>query len=187
MARTPTADIPLGFTAPDFSLPNAVTGVLRSRDELMASGPSVVVFMCNHCPFVVRILAGFVQFAHEYMDKGVNVIAISSNDVVAYPMDGPKHMAKLAQEHGFRFPYLYDESQSVAKDYEAACTPDFALFDANRRCVYRGQFDGARPGNDVEVTGVDMRCALDALIAGETVPAEGQIPSLGCNIKWKPE
>ena len=174
-----------GDSAPEFNL-KGIDDKMHSLNDYSKKG-LLIIFMCNHCPFVVRILAGFVQFAHEYMDKGVNVIAISSNDVVAYPMDGPKHMAKLAQEHGFRFPYLYDESQSVAKDYEAACTPDFALFDAYRRCVYRGQFDGARPGNDVEVTGVDMRCALDALIAGETVPAEGQIPSLGCNIKWKPE
>jgi len=153
----------------------------------MSGGPTVIVFMCNHCPFVVHILEEFVRFAHEAIDKGVNVIAISSNEVTGYPMDGPEHMAALAKEHGFRFPYLYDESQDIAKAYEAACTPDFSVFDANQRCVYRGQFDGARPGNDIPVTGADMRRVLDLLLAGQAIPEEGQIPSLGCNIKWKPE
>ena len=187
MARTLTTDIPLGFKAPDFSLPDTMTGHMCSRDELMANGPSLVVFMCNHCPFVVLILEGFVRLAHEYMDKGVNVIAVSSNDVVGYPMDGPEHMDKLAQEHGFRFPYLFDENQEVARAYHAACTPDFSVFDGNQQCVYRGQFDGARPGNGIDVTGEDMRRVLDALLSGETVPTDGQIPSLGCNIKWKQE
>lgn len=187
MARTPTTDIPLGFQAPNFSLLDVVTGAQRSRDELMTSGPTVVVFMCNHCPFVVLILEEFVGFSKEYMAKGVNVIAISSNDVQGYPMDGPEHMKALAEEMDFGFPYLYDESQEVARAYEAACTPDFGIFDSSQRCVYRGQFDGARPGNDIDVTGEDMRRVLDALLAGETVPTEGQIPSLGCNIKWKPE
>ena len=185
MARTPTTSIPLGFTAPDFQLPDAVSGRVMGRDELMAGGPSVVVFMCNHCPFVVHILPEFVAFAKEYMAMGVNVIAISSNDVAGYPMDGPEHMKSLAAEQAVRFPYLYDESQEVARAYEAACTPDFSIFDADQRCVYRGQFDGARPGNDIPVTGHDMRQALDTLLSGGTVSEEGQIPSLGCNIKWK--
>ena len=185
MARTPTTSIPLGFTAPDFRLPDTVSGRVLGRDELMAGGPSVVVFMCNHCPFVVHILEEFVAFAAEYKAKGVNVIAISSNDVVGYPMDAPEHMTALAAEHGFTFPYLYDESQEVARAYDAACTPDFSVFDADMRCVYRGQFDGARPGIDVPVTGEDMRQVVDALLAGDTVPEEGQIHSLGCNIKWK--
>jgi len=186
MARTPTTAIPLGFIAPDFELPDAVSGRMMGRDALTAGGPSVIVFMCNHCPFVVHILDEFVRFASDYGAKGVNVIAISSNDIDNYPMDAPEHMKALAEENGFGFPYLYDESQKVAKAYEAACTPDFSVFDAGLRCVYRGQFDGARPGNDVPVTGEDMRRVLDTLLAGGTVPQEGQIPSLGCNIKWKP-
>ncbi|HCZ07545.1 MAG TPA: thioredoxin family protein [Flavobacteriales bacterium] len=187
MARTPTTAVPLGFQAPAFELPNPVNGLTQTSEGLMSGGPTVIVFMCNHCPFVVHILEEFVRFAHEAIDKGVNVIAISSNEVTGYPMDGPEHMAALAKEHGFRFPYLYDESQDIAKAYEAACTPDFSVFDANQRCVYRGQFDGARPGNDIPVTGADMRRVLDLLLAGQAIPEEGQIPSLGCNIKWKPE
>ena len=185
MARTPTTSIPLGFTAPDFTLPDAVSGQSLTRSALMAGGPTVVVFMCNHCPFVVHILPGFVALAKEYMAKGVNVIAISSNDVAGYPMDGPDHMSALAEQFDFGFPYLYDESQEVARAYEAACTPDFSIFDAHQRCVYRGQFDGARPGNDIPVTGHDMRKALDILLSGGTPSEEDQIPSLGCNIKWK--
>jgi len=185
MARTPTTAIPLGFTAPDFTLPDAVSGQSLTRSALMAGGPTVVVFMCNHCPFVVHILPEFVAFAQEYMAIGVNVIAISSNDVAGYPMDGPDHMSALAEKFDFGFPYLYDESQEVAQAYEAACTPDFSIFDAHQRCVYRGQFDGARPGNDIPVTGHHMRQALDILLSGGTVSEKGQIPSLGCNIKWK--
>lgn len=187
MARTPTTSIPLGFQAPAFVLPDALSGTMKSSTDLMHGGPTVVVFMCNHCPFVVHILPEFIAFAQHYLARGVNVVAISSNDVEGYPMDGPIHMKALAEEMDFGFPYLYDESQAVAKAYEAACTPDFGIFDSGQRCVYRGQFDGARPGNDIDVTGEDMRRVLDALLAGETVPTEGQTPSLGCNIKWKPE
>ena len=186
MARTPTTAIPLGFTAPDFQLPDTVSGRVMGRDELMAGGPTVVVFICNHCPFVVHILPEFVTFAAEYGEKGVNVVAISSNDVVGYPMDAPEHMPALAAASGVTFPYLYAEIHSVARAYAAACTPDFSVFDADKRCVYRGQFDGARPGNDVPVTGEDLRLVLDTLLSGGSVPEEGQIPSLGCNIKWKP-
>lgn len=185
MARTPTSSIPLGFTAPAFRLPDTVSGRTLDDTELLSDGPTVVVFMCNHCPFVVHILPEFVAFAKEYMARGVNVMAISSNDVEGYPMDGPEHMKALAERLDFGFPYLYDESQEVAQAYEAACTPDFSIFDANQRCVYRGQFDGARPGNDVPVTGLDMRQALDTLLSGGAVSEEGQTPSLGCNIKWK--
>ena len=187
MARTPTTSIPLGFQAPAFALPDALSGTMKSSTDLMAGGPTVVVFMCNHCPFVVHILPEFVAFAKEHMARGVNVVAISSNDVENYPMDSPELMKALATEMDFGFPYLYDEGQDVARAYEAACTPDFSAFDGNKHCVYRGQFDGARPGNGVDVTGEDMRRVLDALLSGETVPTEGQIPSLGCNIKWKPE
>ena len=187
MARTPTTSIPLGFEAPPFTLPDVVSGTLKNSADLMSGGPTVVVFMCNHCPFVVHILPEYVRFAKEYMTKGVNFIAISSNDIAGYPMDSPDLMKTLAQEMDFCFPYLYDESQDVAKAYAAACTPDFSVFDIDNRCVYRGQFDGARPGNETPVTGTDMRKALDLLLAGQSIPKKDQIPSLGCNIKWKPE
>ena len=185
MALTPTTSIPLGFQAPSFTLPDARTGDVLNSRELMQEGPSVVVFMCNHCPFVVHLIDSLVDFAAEYQARGLNFIAISSNDVENYPQDGFEQMRVLAAEKGFTFPYLYDESQEVARAYDAACTPDFSVFDANGTCVYRGQYVGSRPGNDVPVTGEDLRRVCEALLAGATVPAEGQIPSIGCNIKWK--
>ena len=185
MARTVTTDIPLGFEAPAFALTDAVTGATVTSDYVFAGGPTVVVFMCNHCPFVVHILEAFVAFASECRDKGANVVAISSNDVVNYPQDDVPLMKALAETHAFTFPYLYDPTQDVARAYDAACTPDFSVFDANRVCVYRGQFDGARPGNDIPVTGEDLRRVVDLLLAGKSVPAEGQKPSIGCNIKWR--
>ena len=185
MALTPTTSIPLGFTAPVFNLPDAVSGKMRHSSEFFDKGPTVVVFMCNHCPFVIHVLDGFVSLAAEYGERGVNVVAISSNDVVNYPQDDVPLMKELAESRGFSFPYLYDETQEVARAFDAACTPDFSVFDANRSCVYRGQMDGSRPGNDVPVTGEDIRRVLDLLLAGQPVPAEGQVPSLGCNIKWK--
>jgi peroxiredoxin len=177
--------IPLGFEAPDFLLLDTISGVNKSFEDLQGTHGTVVVFMCNHCPFVVHILDRLVEIAHEYLPKGIGFITVSSNDVANYPDDSPEKMSALAKAKGFPFAYLYDESQAVAKAYDAACTPDFSVFDTNKRCVYRGQFDGARPGNDVAVTGIDLANALDLLIAGKTPPAEGQIPSLGCNIKWK--
>lgn len=185
MALTPTTSIPLGFQAPSFTLPDARTGDALNSDELMQEGPSVVVFMCNHCPFVVHLVDSLVDFAAEYQARGLNFIAISSNDVENYPQDGFEQMRELATEKGFTFPYLYDESQDVARTYDAACTPDFNVFDTNGKCVYRGQYDGSRPGNDLPVTGEDLRRVCDALLAGDSVPAEGQVPSIGCNIKWK--
>ena len=185
MAATPTTDIPLGFQAPSFSLTDAVTGTTVTSDDVFAGGPTVVVFMCNHCPFVVHILEAFVAFASECRDKGVNVVAISSNDVVNYPQDDVPLMKELAEAHAFTFPYLFDPTQDVARAYDAACTPDFSVFDANQTCVYRGQFDGSRPGNNLPVTGEDLRRVVDLLLAGKPVPAEGQTPSIGCNIKWR--
>ena len=185
MAATPTTDIPLGFQAPSFALADAVTGNTVTSDDVFAGGPTVVVFMCNHCPFVVHILEAFVAFASECRGKGVNVVAISSNDVVNYPQDDVPLMKELAEAHAFTFPYLYDPTQDVARAYDAACTPDFSVFDANRTCVYRGQFDGSRPGNNLPVTGEDLRRVVDLLLAGKPVPAEGQTPSIGCNIKWR--
>ena len=185
MALTPTTSIPLGFQAPSFTLPDARTGDALNSDELMQEGPSVVVFMCNHCPFVVHLVDSLVDFAAEYQARGLNFIAISSNEVENYPQDGFEQMRELATEKGFTFPYLYDESQDVARAYDAACTPDFSAFDANGKCVYRGQYDASRPGNDIPVTGEDLRRVCEALLAGNSVPAEGQVPSIGCNIKWK--
>ena len=185
MAATPTTDIPLGFQAPSFALTDAVTGTTVNSDDVFAGGPTVVAFMCNHCPFVVHILEAFVAFASECRGKGVNVVAISSNDVVNYPQDDVPLMKELAEAHAFTFPYLYDPTQDVARAYDAACTPDFSVFDANQTCVYRGQFDGSRPGNNLPVTGEDLRRVVDLLLAGKPVPAEGQTPSIGCNIKWR--
>ena len=185
MAKTPTTNIPLGFEAPSFTLLDVSSEAMVNSEEMFANGPTVVVFMCNHCPFVVHILEAFVAFAAECRDRGVNVVAISSNDVVNYPQDDVHLMKDLAETHGFTFPYLYDPTQDVARAYDAACTPDFSVFDANRTCVYRGQFDGARPSNDVPVTGEDLRRVVDLLLQGRPVPAEGQRPSIGCNIKWR--
>ena len=185
MALTPTTSIPLGFEAPSFTLPDARTGDVMNSGDLMQEGPSVVVFMCNHCPFVVHLIDSLVAFAATYQVKGLNFIAISSNDVANYPQDGFEQMRDLAAEKGFTFPYLYDESQEVARAYDAACTPDFSVFDSDGKCVYRGQYDGSRPGNDVPVTGEDLRRVCDATLAGDSVPADGQVPSIGCNIKWK--
>lgn len=185
MAATETTNLALGYTAPDFSLPNATKeGMVRAKD-VFAGQPTVVVFMCNHCPFVIHLLESFVAFAADFKVRGVDVVAISSNDVANYPRDSFEHMQAPAQRHGFTFPYLYDESQEVARAYNAACTPDFSVFDRDSKCVYRGQYDGSRPGNDVSVTGNDLRGVVDLLLAGEEVPSTGQAPSLGCNIKWK--
>ncbi|MGV6817298.1 MAG: thioredoxin family protein [Thiotrichales bacterium] len=183
MARTPSNMLELGTTAPDFSLPDPTNGKMFSLDDY-SGRPVLIAFICNHCPFVLHILDKFVQFAHEYEQKGLSVIAINSNDVANYPDDSPEKMAEMATAKDFGFPYLFDESQEVARAYQAACTPDFFLFDADKKLVYRGQFDSARPGNDQPVTGKDMRAACDALLAGEAVSPD-QTPSLGCNIKWK--
>lgn len=185
MARTPSTMLELGVSAPDFSLPEPLTGQTRSLEDFRGAKGLLVMFICNHCPFVLHILDSLVAFAAEYEQQGLKVVAISANDVASHPDDAPEKMAELARARGFGFPYLYDEDQSVAKAYRAACTPDFYLFNAEMKLVYRGQYDGARPGNDVPVSGVDMRAAVDALLAGGVV-ASDQLPSLGCNIKWKP-
>lgn len=185
MARTLTTSIPLGFNAPDFALPDVVTTATTAFNDIRGSHGTLVVFMCNHCPFVVHILDRFVAIAHAYMPKGIGVVAISANDVIKHPADHPDLMKRLAIEKGFLFSYLYDESQATARAYDAACTPDFSVFDADDCCVYRGQFDASRPGNDQPVTGDDLIAVFEALIIGETPPPEGQMPSIGCNIKWK--
>jgi peroxiredoxin len=184
MAATPSVMVPLGSIAPDFTLPDTVSGKNRSLSELKGNVGTMIMFICNHCPYVKHLNQEIIAIANAYQTKGINVIAISSNDVAQYPDDGPEHMKVVAQQLGYKFPYLYDESQEVAKAYDAACTPDFYLYDKNLKLFYRGQLDDSRPKNTSPVTGKDMRNALDALIAGKT-PIEDQRPSIGCNIKWK--
>ncbi len=184
MAATASTMLPLGTPAPEFHLPDT-TGRCVSAGDFAGSPALLVMFLCNHCPYVQHVAEEIVRLAREYQARGVGVVAISSNDVAQHPEDGPAQMAQTVVAMGATFPYLYDETQDVATAYRAACTPDFFLFDAGRRLAYRGQLDGARPGNDVPVTGHDLRAALDAVLGGTPVP-EPQLPSLGCNIKWKP-
>jgi len=183
MAKTPSTMLALGTPAPDFRLSDT-TGGLVARDDFADAPALLVMFICNHCPFVKHIRDGLARFAREYQGKGLAIVAINSNDVTSYPEDSPTKMAEEIEAAGYVFPYLYDESQAVAKAYAAACTPDFFLFDRERRLVYRGQFDDSRPGNGIAVTGKDLRAACDAVLAHEPV-AKDQRPSLGCNIKWK--
>jgi len=177
--------LPLGTAAPDFVLPDAVTGKAVSLADSKVSPAFLVMFICNHCPYVKHVQAGLTQMAKDLQARGVAVVAISSNDAVNYPDDGPEKMKEEAKRASYTFPYLFDESQSVARAYRAACTPDFFLFDGQRKLVYRGQMDDARRGNTLPVTGKDLRAAVDAVLGGQPVSAN-QIPSLGCNIKWKP-
>jgi thiol-disulfide isomerase/thioredoxin len=174
----------LGTGAPDFSLLEPATGRTVSLSEFASAPALLVVFLSNHCPFVKHIASELSGFAREYRDKGVAVVAVNANDTVRYPDDSPVKMAEEVERRGYTFPYLFDESQDVAKAYRAACTPDFFLFDGERRLVYRGQFDASRPSLDVPVTGSDLRAACDAVLAG-SAPAAEQVPSVGCNIKWK--
>jgi len=183
MAETPSTMLALGTKAPPFRLPDPY-GKWVSLDDFKDAPALLVVFMCNHCPYVKHIRSRFAELAKEYQAKGVGVVGINSNDIESYPDDGPEKMAEEIKQVGYTFPYLSDESQEVAKAYRAACTPDFYLFDRDRRLVYRGQFDDSRPGNGRPVTGVDLRAALDAVLAGRPAPSN-QRPSLGCNIKWK--
>lgn len=185
MARTETTQIPLGFKAPTFELSNGVDSKTYTFNDVKGEKGTVVMFICNHCPFVVHVREELVKIANDYLSQGIGFVAISSNDVENYPQDSPALMKQLAEEMSFPFPYLYDESQEVAKAFDAACTPDFSVFGADDVCAYRGQMDGSRPGNGVAVDGVDMRRTLDLLVVGNEVPAEGQMPSIGCNIKWK--
>jgi len=183
MVRTPSTMLPLGTTAPTFSLPN-VDGRILGLDDVAGERGTVVMFICNHCPFVKHVADQLAQLGRDYAPLGIGFVAISSNDVSGHPADSPEQMIHEAEARGYPFAYLYDETQDVARDYRAACTPDFFAFDAGRRLAYRGQLDGSRPGNGDAVTGADLRGALDALVAGKR-PAEEQRPSLGCNIKWK--
>jgi peroxiredoxin len=185
MVATPSTMLALGTSAPDFRLPDVSSGQLVSRDDFSDRPALLVVFLCNHCPYVKHVVQEIARIAAAYQARGVGIVAISSNDVAQHPEDGPDAMAAFAREHGFTFPYLYDEPQGVARAYQAACTPDFFLFGADRALVYRGQMDGARPGNGVPIDGRDLRAALDATLSGAPV-SELQQPSLGCSIKWKP-
>lgn len=183
MVRTASTMLPLGTAAPDFSLPD-YDGKMWSLSDFREHRGLVVVFMCNHCPYVKHVAPELSRLADEYQAKGVAVVGISSNDVASHPEDAPAMMKLEAVAQGYRFPYLYDESQGVAQAYRAACTPDFYLFDADHRLVYRGQLDDTRPKQNQTPNGHDLRQALDALLAGQPIP-EPQRPSIGCNIKWK--
>jgi peroxiredoxin len=183
MALTPSTMLDLGTKMPQFRLP-ATDGTTVSSDEVRSAKGVLVMFICNHCPFVKHIRGGLAQFGKDYKDSGLAVVAINSNDTETHPDDSPEKMKSEVAEQGYVFPYLFDPDQSVAKAFNAACTPDFFLFDADGSLVYRGQFDGARPGNEDPVTGTDLRKAADQVLAGESVPAE-QTPSVGCNIKWR--
>ncbi|ABA57498.1 thioredoxin family protein [Nitrosococcus oceani] len=185
MARTESMMLDLGTQAPDFQLLEPATGRTVSLADFKGAGGLLVIFMCNHCPYVKHISSALSQFAREYQPKGLAIVGISVNDVENYPDDSPEKMAEEVEAQGYIFPYLYDETQEIAKAYKAACTPDFFLFDKNHKLVYRGQFDDSRPGNDLPVTGEDLQTAVKAVLSGQPIPNE-QRPSMGCNIKWKP-
>ncbi len=184
MVKTVSTMLPLGTPAPDFTLVN-VDGSTVSLSQFAGAPALVVIFMCNHCPFVKHLADALAQFGHECQSKGVAIVAISSNDVSGFPADSPEQMVHEAELRGYPFPYLYDETQEVAVAYRAACTPDFYVFDKDQKLAYRGQFDSSRPGNDIPISGDDLRSAVQAIAAGQPAP-EPHVPSLGCNIKWKP-
>ena len=184
MALTPTKQISLGFIAPDFNLINPMNNSSVTLSDLKSDTATLIVFMCNHCPYVIHVLPQLIKIANEYTSKGVSFIAINSNDIIRYPEDSPENMIKLVQEYNIPFPYLFDESQDVARSYHAECTPDFNIFNNEMRCVYRGQIDSSRPGNNKNNDGADIRKVLDQIINQETI-SSAQTPSTGCSIKWK--
>jgi peroxiredoxin len=185
VARLYSRMLPLGTPASRFAVRDTVTGRTVALEDFASSPALLIAFICNHCPFVKHILDEFVAFARDFGPRGLAVVAISSNDAAGYPDDAPAEMTRIATLKGFTFPFLYDESQELAKAYQAICTPDLFLFDRDRRLAYRGQFDGSRPGNNIPVTGSDLRAAAETLLRGEPVSPE-QTPSVGCSIKWKP-
>jgi thiol-disulfide isomerase/thioredoxin len=185
MVKTPSTMLSLGTPAPAFSLPEPSSGRNVSLDDFAESPALLVMFLSNHCPFVKHVAGALAEFGREYAGKGLAIVAINANDVANYPDDSPEKMVEEVEWRGYTFPYLFDESQEVAKAYQAACTPDFFLYDGERKLAYRGQFDGSRPGSDEPITGRDLRRACDAVLAG-AIPSGEQIPSVGCNIKWKP-
>lgn len=184
MAITPSTMISLGTKAPEFTLIDTVSGKDLSLKDLRSDKATVIMFICNHCPYVKHVNEGLVQLAKDYIPKGIAFIAISSNDVMNFPEDSPGKMKIIASELQYPFPYLYDESQEVARAYDAACTPDFFVYDKDLKLVYRGQMDDSRPKNGIPVTGKDIRAALDCILSGKPVSTH-QVPSIGCNIKWK--
>jgi len=184
MARTPSNMLPLQTKAPDFFLMDTISDTFLKLEDLKGSKGTMIFFICNHCPFVIHVNPEVARLGKEYQEKGIALIAISSNDVVHYPQDAPHLMKEVAAKEGYTFPYLYDENQEVAKVYDAACTPDFYLFNADLKLIYRGQLDDSRPGNGIPLTGKDLRNAMDALLTDIPVPPD-QKPSIGCNIKWK--
>ena len=184
MALTETTNIPLGFIAPSFELLNPLTNKKEKLNDLKSNEATVIVFMCNHCPYVIHVLNQLVEISNEYKQKNVNFIGINSNDIISYPEDSPENMKKLVKDYNIKFPYLFDETQEVAKAYNAACTPDFNVFDKNMKCVYRGQMDSSRPGNDKVIDGKDLRNIMDYILNNKPI-SQNQIPSIGCNIKWK--
>jgi peroxiredoxin len=184
MAATPSTMVSLGTEAPDFNLPDTISGKTFTFQDLKGRNGTLIMFICNHCKYVKHVNKELIRLANEYSLKGVNFIAISSNDTTQFPEDSPELMKKTAHDLGYPFPYLYDESQDVARKYDAACTPDFFLYDQSLKLVYRGQFDDSRPGGNVPVTGADLRAALNSLLAGKPI-SNIQKPSIGCNIKWK--
>lgn len=184
MATTESTMLELGTTAPDFALPDVLSGKTVRRDDFRGKKALLVMFICAHCPYVKHIESSLGPLAADYLPQSLGIVAISSNDVTTHPADNPEGLKKQAQANGFIFPYLYDESQDVARAYKAACTPDFYLFDCNLHLVYRGQYDSSRPKNEIPVSGVDLRAAIDMVLAGNPVPTD-QRPSIGCNIKWK--
>jgi len=184
MSATPSTMLPLGTLAPDFNLLDTVSGEMRSLQQLKSSKGTIIMFICNHCPYVKHILPTLVDLVNEYKQKGISTIAISSNDVANYPDDSPEKMTELAKAWRNPFAYLYDETQNIAKAYQAACTPDFYIFDGDLKCIYRGRFDDSTPKNNQSVTGSDVRNALDHLLTDQSI-LETQLPSIGCNIKWK--
>lgn len=181
---TPSNMLPLGTLAPDFHLPDTVSGRTLSLAQVRGERATVVMFLCNHCPYVKHVQAELLRLAADYQPRGVGFVGISSNDVTRYPEDGPAEMARLARRLGYTFPYLYDETQDVARAYSAACTPDFYVFDAQLHCVYRGRLDDSTPGNGKPLSGADLRAALDAVLAGGPVTND-QFPSYGCSIKFR--
>jgi len=184
MALTESTMLALGTPAPDFHLPEVTTGKTVSPGDFVGAKALLVMFICRHCPYVQHVQEGLAQLGHDYVDKALGIVAISSNDAVAYPDDAPDKLKAMAAQLGFNFPFCYDESQQAARAYTAACTPDFFLFDAARKLAYRGQMDDSRPGNGKPVTGSDLRAAIDKVLEGRAVDPE-QKPSIGCNIKWR--
>ncbi len=185
MVRTESTMLTLGTKAPDFSLPEPATGSTVSLSDFEGARALLIIFMCNHCPYVIHLNKPLAAMIKEYENKGLKAVAINANDVANYPDDSPEKMIEEVKNLGYSFPYLYDETQETAKAYKAACTPDFFLFDANQQLAYRGQFDDSRPKNNKALTGTDMRSAIESVLAGRPIPESEQKPSMGCNIKWK--